>query len=37
MAFSVLGLQIPGVAIKGASAVNKTFPDFYEVLRQLGR
>jgi 3-phosphoshikimate 1-carboxyvinyltransferase len=37
MAFSVLGLQVPGVAIKGWSAVAKTFPDFYEVLRQLSR
>jgi 5-enolpyruvylshikimate-3-phosphate synthase len=37
MAFSVLGLQVPGVAIKGWSAVGKTFPDFYEVLKQLSR
>ncbi len=37
MAFSVLGLQVPGVAIKGWSAVAKTFPDFYEMLRQLSR
>jgi 3-phosphoshikimate 1-carboxyvinyltransferase len=37
MAFSVLGLLVPGVAIKGSSAVGKTFPDFYEVLRQLSR
>ncbi len=37
MAFSVLGLQVPGVAIKGWSAVEKTFPDFYDVLRQLSR
>jgi 3-phosphoshikimate 1-carboxyvinyltransferase len=37
MAFSVLGLQVPGVAIKGWSAVGKTFPDFYEMLRQLSR
>ncbi len=37
MAFSVLGLQVPGVAIKGWSAVGKTFPDFYDVLRQLSR
>jgi len=33
----VLGLQVPGVAIKGWSAVGKTFPDFYEVLKQLSR
>jgi 3-phosphoshikimate 1-carboxyvinyltransferase len=37
MAFSVLGLHVPGVAIKGWSAVGKTFPDFYDVLRQLSR
>jgi 3-phosphoshikimate 1-carboxyvinyltransferase len=37
MAFSVLGLQVPGVAIKGWSAVGKTFPDFYDVLKQLSR
>ena len=37
MAFSVLGLQVPGVAIKGWSAVGKTFPDFYDMLRQLSR
>jgi 3-phosphoshikimate 1-carboxyvinyltransferase len=37
MAFSVLGLQVPGVAIKGWSAVAKTFPDFYDMLRQLSR
>lgn len=37
MAFSVLGLHIPGVAIKGWSAVAKTFPDFYDMLRQLSR
>jgi 3-phosphoshikimate 1-carboxyvinyltransferase len=37
MAFSILGLQIPGVAINGWSAVGKTFPEFYDVLRQLSR
>ena len=37
MAFSVLGLHVPGVAIKGWSAVGKTFPDFYEMLRTLSR
>ncbi|MEX2047508.1 MAG: 3-phosphoshikimate 1-carboxyvinyltransferase [Chloroflexota bacterium] len=37
MAFSVLGLQVPGVAIKGWSSVGKTFPDFYDMLRQLSR
>jgi 3-phosphoshikimate 1-carboxyvinyltransferase len=37
MAFSVLGLKVPGVAIKGWSAVAKTFPDFYDMIRQLSR
>ena len=37
MAFSILGLQVPGVAIKGASAVAKTFPQFYEVVAELAR
>ncbi|HUG06233.1 MAG TPA: 3-phosphoshikimate 1-carboxyvinyltransferase, partial [Candidatus Limnocylindria bacterium] len=37
MAFSVLGLQVPGVAIKGWSSVGKTFPDFYDMLRRLSR
>jgi 3-phosphoshikimate 1-carboxyvinyltransferase len=37
MAFSILGLQVPGVAIKGASAVSKTFPEFYDMLAELAR
>jgi 3-phosphoshikimate 1-carboxyvinyltransferase len=37
MAFSVLGLQVPGVAIKSWRSVAKTFPDFYEMLRSLSR
>jgi len=37
MAFSILGLQVPGVAIEGSDAVSKTFPDFYEVLGRLAR
>ena len=37
MAFSVLGLQVPGVAIKGAGSVGKTFPQFYEMLAELSR
>ena len=37
MAFSILGLQVPGVAIKGARSVSKTFPRFYEMLRELSR
>ena len=37
MAFSVLGLQVPGVAIKGSGSVAKTFPQFYELLAELSR
>ena len=37
MAFSILGLQVPGVAIKGAGAVAKTFPQFYEMVAELSR
>jgi 3-phosphoshikimate 1-carboxyvinyltransferase len=37
MAFSVLGCEVPGVAIDGAESVSKTFPDFYDVLKELGR
>jgi 3-phosphoshikimate 1-carboxyvinyltransferase len=36
MAFSVLGLDVPGIAIEGADAVAKTFPAFYEMLGGLG-
>ena len=35
MAFSILGLQIPGVAIDGSESVTKTFPDFYAMVRAL--
>ena len=37
MAFSVLGLQVPGVAISGWESVSKTFPGFYEMLEDLRR
>ena len=37
MAFSVLGLLVPGVAISGADSVAKTFPAFYDVLEALSR
>ena len=37
MAFSVLGLLVPGIAIAGSDAVTKTFPGFYEMLGGLGR
>jgi 3-phosphoshikimate 1-carboxyvinyltransferase len=37
MAFSILGLQVPGVAIKGSGSVAKTFPQFYDMLAELSR
>jgi len=37
MAFSMLGLQVPGIAIKGAGSVAKTFPQFYEMIAELSR
>ena len=37
MAFAILGLQVPGVAIDGADSVSKTFPDFFTMLGELGR
>ena len=37
MAFSILGLQVPGIAILGADAVTKTFPGFYDMLEELRR
>ena len=36
MAFSALGLLVPGVAIDGWRSVAKTFPAFYDVLDELG-
>ncbi len=35
MAFSLIGLRVPGVAIENPSCVSKTFPDFFEVLESL--
>ena len=37
MAFSVLGLVVPGVAVAGAESVAKTFPSFYRMLDDVGR
>jgi len=37
MAFSVLGLLVPGIAVAGSEVVTKTFPGFYEMLEGLGR
>ncbi|MSR65286.1 MAG: 3-phosphoshikimate 1-carboxyvinyltransferase [Verrucomicrobiae bacterium] len=36
MCFSVLGLKIPGIRIKNPSCVSKTFPNFFDKLKQLG-
>ena len=35
MAFSMIGLKIPGITILEPGCVSKTFPGFYEVLEQL--
>ena len=34
MAFAVLGLRVPGVALLGAECVAKTFPDFFAVWQR---
>jgi len=36
MAFSLIGLSIPGIEIEDPACVSKTFPNFFEVLGQLG-
>jgi 3-phosphoshikimate 1-carboxyvinyltransferase len=35
MAFAVVGLRIPGIAIADPGCVAKTFPDFFERLERL--
>ena len=35
MAFSLIGLRIPGVTIENPACVSKTFPRFFEVLETL--
>ena len=35
MAFSLIGLRVPGVTIENPSCVSKTFPNFFEVLETL--
>jgi 3-phosphoshikimate 1-carboxyvinyltransferase len=35
MAFAVAGMHLPGLVIRHPEVVNKTFPDFWEVLRSL--
>ena len=32
MAFSLIGLRVPGVTIENPGCVSKTFPNFFEVL-----
>jgi 3-phosphoshikimate 1-carboxyvinyltransferase len=34
MAFSLVGLRVPGVVIRDPQCVSKTFPDYFEVLNQ---
>ena len=35
MAFSLIGLRIPGVSIENPECVSKTFPGYFEVLKNL--
>jgi len=35
MAFSLIGLRIPGVTIENPGCVSKTFPNFFDVLKKL--
>lgn len=35
MAFSVLGLDVAGIAIEGADVITKTYPGFYDMLAEL--
>ncbi len=35
MAFSLIGLKVPGIRIKNPGCVSKTFPDYFEVLQGL--
>jgi 3-phosphoshikimate 1-carboxyvinyltransferase len=35
MAFSLIGLKVPGITIENPSCVSKTFPDFFDVLDTL--
>ncbi|MBL6980461.1 MAG: 3-phosphoshikimate 1-carboxyvinyltransferase [Anaerolineales bacterium] len=36
MAFSLIGLRVPGIEIENPGCVAKTFPNFFDVLEQLG-
>jgi 3-phosphoshikimate 1-carboxyvinyltransferase len=35
MAFALIGLKVPGIAIENPGCVSKTFPDYFDVLNQL--
>ncbi len=35
MSFAVAGLKAPGIVIEDPDCVAKTFPDFFESLKQL--
>ena len=35
MAFSLIGLRVPGISIENPACVSKTFPDFFAVLETL--
>jgi len=35
MSFSLIGLRFDGVTIENPNCVSKTFPNYFEVLRQL--
>jgi 3-phosphoshikimate 1-carboxyvinyltransferase len=35
MAFTLIGLRVPGIAIENPGCVSKTFPDFFKVLETL--
>jgi len=35
MAFSLIGLRVPGISIENPACVSKTFPDFFRVLEGL--
>jgi 3-phosphoshikimate 1-carboxyvinyltransferase len=36
MSFAIAGAKIPGIIIKDPSVVGKTFPTFWEKIRQIG-
>ena len=37
MSFALVGLRVPGVRIRNPGCVAKTFPDYFDRLRRLGR